>query len=70
MPVTTGTPDVSTAIFTDPKNLILGWYKKMTIKVVDEPWNGGVHVYIRMRAAFSVEQENAAAKISALRETA
>lgn len=69
MPVTTGTPDTAPAIFTDPKNLILGWYRKMTIKVVDEPWNGGVHVYIRMRAAFAVEQENAAAKITALRET-
>jgi hypothetical protein len=42
---------------------------KIAVETSGVPWNGGVHVYIRMRAAFAVEQENAAAKISALRET-
>ncbi len=67
MPVTTGTPDTSTVLYTDPRNLIMGIYKNMSFKVKDTPEEDGIRVYVRTRVAFAVEQENAAALIENVR---
>jgi len=66
LPVASGSPDTSTGLYTDPKNLILGVYKGMTFKVKDMPEEGGIRIFVRTRVAFAVEQEDAACLITNL----
>lgn len=70
MPVTSGTPDVSSVIFTPPKNLILGFWRKVSIRMEDWPSLKCVRIYVTVRAAFGVEQEFAASLITNVRATA
>jgi Phage capsid family len=70
MPVTTGSPDLSTAIFTDPKNLYMGMWRKVSIRAQDWPSLKCVRIFVTVRVGFAVEQEFAAAKITNVRATA
>lgn len=62
MPVTTGTPNVSSILFTDPRNLLLGVYKDITIETDRRPQERATYIVVSMRVAFGVEHEAAAAK--------
>lgn len=70
MPVVTGSPNTSSAIFTDPQNLYVGMWKKLSIRAQDWPSEKKVRIYVRARVAFQVEQEFAASKIINLKAQA
>lgn len=62
MPVTTGTPNISSAILTDPRNLLLGWHRQITMEADRRPQERATYIVVSMRNAFAVEYEPAAAK--------
>jgi HK97 family phage major capsid protein len=64
MPVVSGSPNTSTAVFTDPSNLVFGVWREVEIRPWDYPPNRQIKFLIRARVACAVEQEDAAAKIT------
>lgn len=62
MPVTSGTPNVSSAILTDPRNLLLGWHRQIRLEADRRPQERATYIVVSLRAAFAVEHEAAAAK--------
>lgn len=62
MPVTAGTPNVSSALLTDPKNLVIGWQRGIRMEYDRRPRERATYLVCTMRLAFAVEHEPAACK--------
>lgn len=62
MPVTSGSPNISSILLTDPKNLIIGWQRGVTLELERKASQCLTKVVVSMRLAFAVEHQAAAAK--------
>lgn len=60
MPVATGTPDVSSILFCNPKNLVLGWWQDVTVNTEVVYRENALYITIDFDVAFQVEWEEAA----------
>ena len=64
MPVTAGAPNTAPALFTDPRNLILGMLRNIRIETERVVREQATYIVVTFRVAFAVEHEAAASKIT------
>lgn len=70
MPVTAATgphPDVSKVLFTDPQNLILGFWREVRVEIERVARESANYIVVTTRMAFAVEHEAAASLIENVR---
>lgn len=67
MPVTAGAPNTAPGLFTDPRNLILGFWRNIKIESERVAREQATYIIVSFRSAFAVEHEAAAAKITNLK---